>query len=158
MRTVVRRLGVALTVIATVAFGMVVTTGPAQAVAAYCSAGVTGTPRDSGTDGMSIHGGTYFARAAYCQIGDTKLHMQSDGNLVIVNLGTGRAIWGAGTNTKGGVRAVFQQDGNLVVLNSSGRSVWSSGTCCALATLILRHARRVEIMRAADAVIIWRKP
>lgn len=61
--------------------------------------------------------------------GRTQLVMQADGNLAIYDLGRGHtAIWGSGTNGKGGVSAIMQPDGNFVVYNAQHQPVWASGT------------------------------
>jgi Protein of unknown function (DUF2515) len=52
--------------------------------------------------------------------------MQNDGNLMLYE--GSRALWGAGTNGKGGYVANMQTDGNLVVYDSAGRPLWASNT------------------------------
>jgi peptidoglycan hydrolase-like protein with peptidoglycan-binding domain len=51
---------------------------------------------------------------------------QGDGNLVLYM--SGKVLWAAGTNGKGGDRLMMQDDGNLVMYKSNGDPVWSSGT------------------------------
>lgn len=43
------------------------------------------------------------------------LVMQGDGNLVLYDNFSGRALWASGTDGRNGARAVMQSDGNLVV-------------------------------------------
>ena len=58
-----------------------------------------------------------------------KLHMQSDGNLVVYKNDTNEAIWNSNTANQGQgpYRYIMQADGNLVVYGSSG-PIWSSNT------------------------------
>ena len=63
--------------------------------------------------------------------GKYSLIMQDDGNAVIYRqVNNSRpAIWATGTNGQGkGCKFICQTDGNLVIYNSSGTPVWSSGT------------------------------
>lgn len=57
--------------------------------------------------------------------GRFSLAMQSDGNLVLSQIGVG-TLWSAGTNSAR--RAVMQSDGNFVLYDSAGRAPWSSRT------------------------------
>lgn len=59
---------------------------------------------------------------------DGKYHatMQSDGNFVIYNNLTNRAVWSTGTNGHWGARAVMQGDGNFVIYNTNNQAVWAS--------------------------------
>ncbi|GAA5157885.1 hypothetical protein GCM10023321_36790 [Pseudonocardia eucalypti] len=52
--------------------------------------------------------------------------MQRDGNLVLYK--GAQALWNAQTTGKGGVKAVMQGDGNLVVVNAANQPVWNAGT------------------------------
>jgi hypothetical protein len=58
------------------------------------------------------------------------LVMQGDGNLVLYEVHRGRhlPVWAAGTEGRGGVRAVMQDDGNLVIYTAGGAAVWDAGT------------------------------
>ena len=57
-----------------------------------------------------------------------RLYMQGDGNLVLREMETKKAIWSSGTHTSGAIRISFQSDGNLVMRTASGAPVWSSRT------------------------------
>jgi hypothetical protein len=57
-----------------------------------------------------------------------KLILQTDGNLVIYNQTTNKAVWATYTNGKPVVKAVMQGDGNFVLYGSNGASYWSSRT------------------------------
>jgi exopolysaccharide biosynthesis protein len=70
--------------------------------------------------------------AIYSLTKNHALVMQSDGNLVVYDI-SWEAIWAAGINGKGGVRAIMQGDGNFVVYKSytsmsPSEAVWSTGT------------------------------
>ncbi|KAF8950969.1 hypothetical protein BGZ46_004226, partial [Entomortierella lignicola] len=57
--------------------------------------------------------------------------MQSDGNFVSYNSATGAQIWSTksgGNGTAGGYNIIFQEDGNLVIYDNTGSSIWSSQT------------------------------
>lgn len=54
------------------------------------------------------------------------LTMQGDGNFVLY--GPLGAIWSTQTVGTGAIKAVLQNDGNLVLLDSSSSVVWASGT------------------------------
>ena len=58
--------------------------------------------------------------------GRFSLIMQTDGNLVLYQLGVA-ALWATGTSGPN-FYAVFQTDGNLVVYTSGNSPVWSSAT------------------------------
>jgi hypothetical protein len=60
------------------------------------------------------------------QTNRTKLAMQADGNLVIIDE-HGTARWASGTAGAGN-RATFQGDGNFVVYDAANRPLWSSRT------------------------------
>jgi GH25 family lysozyme M1 (1,4-beta-N-acetylmuramidase) len=61
-----------------------------------------------------------------------RLAMQADGNLVIYadhgRRGKGGPIWALGTANSPGNQLSLQDDGNVLVLNAAGRSLWSTRT------------------------------
>ena len=57
--------------------------------------------------------------------GTYRLQFQNDGNLVLTNLASGRAVWASGTVNARPGQVVMQSDGNLVITNDD-RAVWSS--------------------------------
>ena len=61
---------------------------------------------------------------------NSKLSMQSDGNLVYYQ--NGKARWNSRTNGNPGAYLALQTDGNLVVYSSAGRPLWFSGYKCDL--------------------------
>ena len=50
---------------------------------------------------------------------------QSDGNLVVYRVSDGRSLWASNTANQNVTKAVYQNDGNLVLTNSSGVDVWN---------------------------------
>ena len=61
---------------------------------------------------------------------NTRLSMQSDGNLVTYQ--DNQARWNSGTQGNPGAYFVVQDDGNLVVYSRDNRPLWSSGFQCDL--------------------------
>ncbi|MFJ6621088.1 hypothetical protein ACIQOW_26365 [Kitasatospora sp. NPDC091335] len=55
----------------------------------------------------------------------TRLIMQTDGNLVVYQMG--KPVWASNTNNCG-YKAVMQSDGNLVVYSANGGVCWNLGT------------------------------
>jgi hypothetical protein len=56
------------------------------------------------------------------------LNLQADGNLVIyADSSLSKALWASGTGSAGD-SMTLQTDGNLVIHNSSGASIWATGT------------------------------
>ncbi|TCN55729.1 LysM domain-containing protein [Rhodococcus sp. SMB37] len=58
--------------------------------------------------------------------GKYTLTLQQDGNLVLSE--GGKAVWAAGTNGSGAVRANVQEDGNFVLYKDDNSPVWASET------------------------------
>jgi hypothetical protein len=56
------------------------------------------------------------------------LNAQSDGNLVLYRKSNGQALWDTKTYGRNVNRTIFQNDGNLVIYNTSNQAVWASGT------------------------------
>lgn len=59
--------------------------------------------------------------------GRFSLIMQSDGNLVLYQVGI-RPLWASNTVGSGAVRAIMQTDGNFVLYRADNRPVWASNT------------------------------
>ncbi len=57
------------------------------------------------------------------------LIMQGDGNFVLYEVHQGKHIpaWASGTNGKGGVKAVMQDNGKLSIYKANGEVIWSAG-------------------------------
>lgn len=60
---------------------------------------------------------------------DTKLVMQADGNLVLMD-SNNKSLWATNTGKKGKApySVIMQDDGNLVLYSSEGKKLWESGT------------------------------
>ncbi|MGW1864000.1 hypothetical protein ACWCPS_00390 [Streptomyces mauvecolor] len=56
------------------------------------------------------------------------LLVQGDGNVVLYGANNSGPIWATNTSTSGGAILKMQEDGNVVVYNSSGVSLWNTGT------------------------------
>lgn len=88
---------------------------------------------------------------------DTRLRLQSDGNLVVYGKkdGVEKALWQSGTSgAKRETRLVCQSDGNLVLLEVSGaerKVIWSTETVAAVpATFTLKVSRPGAILGKFD--------
>jgi hypothetical protein len=114
-----------LVVIGIAASSLVAVSGPAQA-ANLGSSIVRGT---------YIQKGDYLSRRPVNRSYNVELIMQRDGNLVLKEARTnGRICWNAGTAGRGDY-AVYQRDGNLVVIDA-GRAIYSSGISSGTTTFI----------------------
>lgn len=58
--------------------------------------------------------------------GEFQFEFQTDGNLVLSSY-TGQVLWASGTQGRGGMRLMLQQDGNLVLYGEGG-PIWSTHT------------------------------
>jgi hypothetical protein len=56
------------------------------------------------------------------------LNAQTDGNLVLYRKSNGQALWDTKTYGRNVNRTIFQNDGNLVIYNTSNNAVWASNT------------------------------
>ncbi len=89
------------------------------------SGGETG---ETGTCGI-VGGTTYFSAddsLTSCD-GRFTLYMQSDGNLVLYQVGV-TALWSTQTHGNAGAWAALQDDGNLVVYSAGGSALWATGS------------------------------
>ena len=92
----------------------------------------SGTSRSVATTthiGDSLKTGGALSTDQYLRSPDWRyfLYMQSDGNLVLYTAGHAHALWGSGTDGKGGKYVTMQNDGNLVIYSDS-KALWGSGT------------------------------
>jgi hypothetical protein len=82
-----------------------------------------------------LSGGTLTAGQTLTSAdGHFELAMQSDGNLVlfVINAGASpRAVWSTGTSGDIGDHAVLQSNGNLVLLDANGQTIWSDNKAAA---------------------------
>jgi hypothetical protein len=113
-------------------FGFSVATGPANAApveyGAFCS---VGGPAPTQTNFGSVYmwkltGGTRLDAGQFCEWGRTKLIMQTNGNLQVLDE-LGNVGWSSATRGRGD-HAIFQTDGNFVIYSSANKAVWSSYT------------------------------
>jgi roadblock/LC7 domain-containing protein len=56
------------------------------------------------------------------------LNAQTDGNLVLYRKSNGQALWDTKTYGRNVNKTIFQNDGNLVIYNTSNQAVWASRT------------------------------
>ena len=88
-------------------------------------------PAQAADKGFSVPRGGYLNKTDFisriAQEGRVRLIMQSDGNLVLYFVPTGKACWASNTAGRGH-HAVYQRDGNFVVVDGSGRAIRASNT------------------------------
>lgn len=81
-----------------------------------------------------------------------QLLFQTDGNLVLYDLSSGRAIWQSQTNGTGANLAVMQADGNFVLYNG-GTPVWLSNTPGNTdASLVLDNSGVLKVISSNDEI------
>ncbi|MBK8238559.1 MAG: hypothetical protein IPK74_23775 [Deltaproteobacteria bacterium] len=75
------------------------------------------------------------------------LWMQSDGNVVLYEEATGKALWNTQTVGTKQPALVMQEDGNFVLYDGNGAAVWHTST----------HGHPGAMMRVEDAgnVVVW---
>jgi len=81
----------------------------------------------------------------------TKLAVQSDGNVVLSDVRSGKMIWSTNTAGKGAAPYQFtiQKDGNLVLSDANSASLWTSGTAgvgCAPYSLKARDVSKLTLV------------
>jgi hypothetical protein len=86
--------------------------------------------------------------------GQNRLYMQGDGNLVLRNVSTQKALWASGTDGKGAVKLVLQTDGNLVLYTSSGQPVWATNTV-GKGSNALRVNDNGSLVLYAGSTVVW---
>ncbi|MGW6782559.1 FG-GAP-like repeat-containing protein [Streptomyces sp. NPDC054987] len=81
-----------------------------------------------GVPGARIPAGTTLTSGQEYSSGNSKLVMQSDGNLVLLTK-DGKQLWATGTSGKPGATARMQSDGSFVILSADAKStLWSTKT------------------------------
>jgi hypothetical protein len=60
--------------------------------------------------------------------GAGKLAMQADGNLVIYDRSSARALWATNTSGHHGAFLALQEDGNVVIYTPDRKPVWATAT------------------------------
>ena len=115
--------------------------------------------RDPASTGQSLALPTQTIEATFVfRLGDsvstnrTRLHLQGDGDLVIIDeVGTVR--WRSNTGGTGNT-AVFQDDGHFVVYDRDQRAVWTSGTAGRPgAVLVIAADGDVDIVH--NGTVVW---
>jgi hypothetical protein len=86
--------------------------------------------------------------------GQYALSMYSDGNLVLVDQVSGKALWSSQTSGNPGAFAALQRDGNLVVLSSSGQPLYATGTAGGASTVLLVQSDGNAVLYAGS-VPLW---
>lgn len=88
------------------------------------------SPQENSQVNESMSPGFFLLPGEQLQTPDRKysLFMQADGNLVLYNLVSGKALWASNTNGKSVMFLALQADGNLVLYGSTGQPLWSSNT------------------------------
>jgi hypothetical protein len=101
----------------------------------------------------------YLVQGDVCQIGKSKLAMQSDGNLALYDE-TGRARWAASWSKPGvigkGSYVDFQKyDGNFVLYTGGGIPVWASDTCCRTGAELAVQADGNLVIYDSSLKVVW---
>ena len=121
-------------VVAAAAIALFTASGPANAApveyGARCSIGGPAPVQTNHPNGTvwlyQLSGGARLDPGQFCQWGNGKMIMQTNGNLQVLdefgNVGYSSATRGRGHH------AIFQTDGNFVIYSSTDRAVWSSYT------------------------------
>ncbi|MDX3849461.1 hypothetical protein [Streptomyces sp. AK02-01A] len=113
------------------------------------------TPRQTpaAPAGTVIAGPHVMRMGAPVRAGAAELSMEPDGNFVVRD-GSGIVRWAANTATLGS-RAVFQGDGNLVVVADDGTRVWQSGTAGHPGAKMVLQESGLLLIRSASGVLLW---
>ena len=86
--------------------------------------------------------------------GQNRFYMQGDGNLVLRNVSSQKALWASGTDGRGAVKLVLQTDGNLVLYTSSGQPVWATNTV-GKGSNALRVNDNGSLVLYAGSTVVW---
>ena len=87
--------------------------------------------------------------------GTAELRLQGDGNLVLRDSGT--VTWATGTENQGAVRATIQANGNLVLTNSAGGTVYQTNSGSAAGSFARLHVTnegQLLVLRV-DGAKLW---
>jgi len=85
----------------------------------------------------------------------TDFVFQPDGNLVVYDFGSGRALWSSRTNGKGGTTLEFQNDGNLVIYHYP-TPIWSTQTWGhPFSTLVVQYDGNVVMYDDSSGKPLW---
>ncbi|MEU7550930.1 FG-GAP-like repeat-containing protein [Streptomyces sp. NPDC044571] len=107
-----------------------------------------------GVPGAKIPAGTTLASGEEFASGNSKLVMQTDGNLVLYTKDN-KPVWATNTNGHKGALARMQNDGNLVVYEANGTTaLWSTKTSTPYSYAVL-HSRGVLVVYNASGQSQW---
>lgn len=85
-----------------------------------------------------------------------RLAMQHDGNLVLYDRGSGKALWASNTANVSIQTCIMQTDGNLVLYRYDSKAAWASGTHGKPnSTLIVQNDGNVVIYYDPNPVAVW---
>ncbi|MGW7451348.1 RHS repeat-associated core domain-containing protein [Streptomyces sp. NPDC054787] len=111
--------------------------------------------RDTTAD-QRLTAGTALLSGTSVSSRSVRLNMQADGNLVLTGIANSKVLWASGTAGNPGATASVRADGSLVVISTTGTTVWSSGTGAAGATgayLMVKADATVQMYNAAGTSI-----
>ncbi|MFE0276034.1 FG-GAP-like repeat-containing protein [Streptomyces sp. NPDC058992] len=109
------------------------------------------TRADNITLGSRLTAGQQLLPGDGLASGAARLTMQSDGNLVITNLG-GKVLWSTGTAGNAGATAKLNTSGNLIVRNAADTTtLWESKTTAANGYAVLQDRGNLVIHDAQGA-------
>ena len=133
MRRTIGRLGVLTLLAATTVIGVIPASPASAAWSRRCD--FRADTWNAGRNSYIVpEGGGFLGKSPeeVCQVGKSRLIMQSDGNLVLYNE-NGGVSYSANTYSwwwweAPGDHAIFQSDGNFVVYDYAGRAKWATNT------------------------------
>lgn len=117
------------------------TTAAAPATPGIAADGTRATATTTLTAGQGIHSPSRRYRVT----------VTADGNLV--ETGNGRVLWSALTTTNTGGSLTLRADGNAVLTNAAGTTVWSTGTTGANVVLSLSDTGLLAV--AQGSTVLW---
>ncbi|MEU4358373.1 FG-GAP-like repeat-containing protein [Streptomyces virginiae] len=107
-----------------------------------------------GVPGARIPAGTTLTSGQEYSSGNSKLVMQSDGNLVMLSKG-GKQLWATGTGGNPGATARMQSDGSFVVVTADAKTIlWSTKTNTPGSYAMLQP-RGVLVIYTASGQSLW---
>jgi hypothetical protein len=83
------------------------------------------------------------------------LNAQTDGNLVLYRQSNGQALWDTKTSGRNVKQTIFQNDGNLVIYNTSNQAVWASNTDRRGGTKLTVQDDGNFVMYNAQNQVVW---
>lgn len=93
----------------------------------YDAAGNT-TEIKQASGSKTLASGATLASGTQLLASTARLVMQADGNLVIYSTKSGQKLWSSNTSGHPGATATMGTDGNLTVKDTTGTTLWSTGT------------------------------